>query len=146
MLYNAQNFLNFEYYQTSQILMHKQMRVVKNGWKLLFIEHCHDETIAKLPERCTLHKKWSFQLRISSVNVTKSTISCGFDHIYWKIHLLSSAICYLMHCSLFSAFRSFLYSDRIWTREFSFSVVLYRESGHIQISKMERFDEIVNGI
>ena len=63
-----------------------------------------------------------------------------------KIHFLSSAICYLMHCSLFSAFRSFLYSDRIWTREFSFSVVLYRESGHIQISKMERFDEIVNGI
>ena len=30
----------------------------------------------------TLHKKWSFQLRISSVNVKKSAVSCGFGHIY----------------------------------------------------------------
>ena len=30
----------------------------------------------------TLHKKWSFPLRISSVNVTVA--SCGFSHIYWK--------------------------------------------------------------
>ena len=29
-----------------------------------------------------LHKKWSFPLRISSVNVTKSEISYGFGHIY----------------------------------------------------------------
>ena len=32
----------------------------------------------------SLHKKWSFPLRISSVNVTKSTITCGFGHIYWR--------------------------------------------------------------
>ena len=32
----------------------------------------------------TLHKKWSFPLRISSVNVTKSSVSCGFGHIYWR--------------------------------------------------------------
>ena len=31
-----------------------------------------------------LHKKWSFSLRISSVNVTKSTVNCGFGHIYWR--------------------------------------------------------------
>ena len=31
----------------------------------------------------TLHKKLSFPLRISSVNVTKSAVSCGFGHIYW---------------------------------------------------------------
>ena len=31
-----------------------------------------------------LHKKWSFPLTISSVNVTKSTVSCGFGHIYWR--------------------------------------------------------------
>ena len=30
---------------------------------------------------CT--KKWSFPLRISSVNVTKSAGNCGFGHIYW---------------------------------------------------------------
>ena len=31
-----------------------------------------------------LHKKWSFPLRISSVNVTKSAVFCGFGHIYWR--------------------------------------------------------------
>ena len=30
------------------------------------------------------HKKWSFPLIISPVNVTKSARNCGFDHIYWK--------------------------------------------------------------
>ena len=32
----------------------------------------------------TLHKKWSFPLTISSVNVTKSAVFCRFVHIYWK--------------------------------------------------------------
>ena len=32
----------------------------------------------------TLHKKWSFPLGISSVNVTKSAVSCWFGHIYWR--------------------------------------------------------------
>ena len=31
-----------------------------------------------------LHKKWSSPLRISSVKVTKSAVSCRFDHIYWS--------------------------------------------------------------
>ena len=31
-----------------------------------------------------LHKKWSFPLRISSVNVTKYAGNCGFSHIYWR--------------------------------------------------------------
>ena len=31
-----------------------------------------------------LHKKWSFPLRISWVNAIKSTVSCGFGHIYWR--------------------------------------------------------------
>ena len=30
----------------------------------------------------TLHKKWSFPLRISSENVTKSAGNCGFGYIY----------------------------------------------------------------
>ena len=29
-----------------------------------------------------LHKKCSLLLRISSVNVTKTAVSCGFGHIY----------------------------------------------------------------
>ena len=32
----------------------------------------------------TLHKKWSFPLRISIVNATKSGVSCGLGHIYGK--------------------------------------------------------------
>ena len=32
----------------------------------------------------TLHKKWSFPLRISSVNVTKFAWNCGFGHVYWR--------------------------------------------------------------
>ena len=32
----------------------------------------------------TLHKKWDFPLRISSVNVTKSTGNYGFGRIYWR--------------------------------------------------------------
>ena len=31
----------------------------------------------------TLHN-WSFPLKIPSVNVTKSAVSCGFGHIYWR--------------------------------------------------------------
>ena len=31
----------------------------------------------------TLHKKWSFILKISLVNVSKSAGGCGFGHIYW---------------------------------------------------------------
>ena len=32
----------------------------------------------------SLHKKWSFPLRTSSVNVTKSPGNSGFGHIYWR--------------------------------------------------------------
>ena len=32
----------------------------------------------------TLHKKWSFPSRVSSVNVTKSAGNCEFGHIYWR--------------------------------------------------------------
>ena len=31
-----------------------------------------------------LHKKSSFPLRISSINVAKSAVSSGFGHIYWR--------------------------------------------------------------
>ena len=34
--------------------------------------------------RLPRHKKWSFPLRISPVNVTKSAGNCGFDHNYWR--------------------------------------------------------------
>ena len=40
----------------------------------------------------TLHKKWSFPLRISSVNVTKSAGNWGFGHIYWRNPLIENFI------------------------------------------------------
>ena len=35
-------------------------------------------------EKNPLHKKRSFPLRISLVNVSKSAGNCGFAHIYWR--------------------------------------------------------------
>ena len=32
----------------------------------------------------SLYKKLTFPLKISSVNVIKSAVSCGFGHIYWR--------------------------------------------------------------
>ena len=32
----------------------------------------------------SLYKKWSFLLRISLVNLTKSAENCGFGHIYGR--------------------------------------------------------------
>ena len=32
----------------------------------------------------TLHKKWSFPITISSVNLIKSAENCGFGQIYWR--------------------------------------------------------------
>ena len=37
-----------------------------------------------LEGKTTLHKKCNFLWKISSVIVTKSAVSCGFGHIYWR--------------------------------------------------------------
>ena len=43
----------------------------------------------------SVHKKWSFPLRISSINVTKSIGNCGFTEeiLNEKLHFLSSIYC-----------------------------------------------------
>ena len=61
-----------------------------------------------------LHKKQSFSLKISLVNVTKLEGSCGFDHIYWKIlngklHFLYSDVCVRIK----TIPRKFLFADPI---------------------------------
>ena len=48
---------------------------------LIFLQHLADPRSKN--SKYTLHKKWSFLLRISSVNATKSTENWGFGHIYW---------------------------------------------------------------
>ena len=40
-------------------------------------------TMRGLPWSVSLHKEWSFPLRCSPVIVTKSAVSCAFDHNYW---------------------------------------------------------------
>ena len=45
----------------------------------MYQRYTHDPTF-------TLHKKWSFPLRISSVNVTKFAGNYRFGHIYWRNH------------------------------------------------------------
>ena len=39
------------------------------------------------------HKKWSFPLRFSSENVSKSAVSYGFGHIYWGQLLWKTFLC-----------------------------------------------------
>ena len=52
-------------------------------WSCHFVVFRSDLHYVKYVET-PLHKKWSFPLRISSVNVTKSAANCGFGHIYWR--------------------------------------------------------------
>ena len=56
------------------ITFHKFVFKIKTGWATRVIK-----PILKI----TLHKKWSFLLRISSVNATKFAVSCEFRHSYW---------------------------------------------------------------
>ena len=57
----------------------KGLRLDRWVWKFkLIMQVNHYKT------SITVQKKWSFPLRISSVNVTKSAVSWGFDHIYWR--------------------------------------------------------------
>ena len=51
--------------------------------------------------RCwhALHKKWSFSLRISLVNVTKAAGNCGFGYINWMKSLMEN----LIFCAVINA-------------------------------------------
>ena len=46
--------------------------------------YAHKWRESKSYDELTLHKRLSFSLRISPVNVTKSTVSCGFVNTYWR--------------------------------------------------------------
>ena len=73
-----------EPYQTSRIKCFCENAPLKTHIEILFY---HQGLSRKCPNeiKYILLKKWSFPLRISSVNVTKSARSCGFGHIYWKM-------------------------------------------------------------
>ena len=82
-----------------------------NGWEMAFVAEATKTNLSNfktylglddlmkatlwMRQLYTLHKKWSFSLRIFSVNVTKSAVSCGYGHIYeeifnGKLHFLCS--------------------------------------------------------
>ena len=46
----------------------------------------------------TLHKKWSFPLRISSANMTKSAVSCRFGYTYWRNPLWKTS--FFVQCNI----------------------------------------------
>ena len=55
-----------------------------NLWITLIIFDDSHLSILHLYKWLTLHKKWSFPLRIPSVNVTKFAGNCRFGHIYCR--------------------------------------------------------------
>ena len=118
------------------------------GLKLSFHEKIRTEiTFIHDVETVSLHKKWSFPLRISSANVTKSAGNCLFGHIYrknlwWKFS-------FFVHRGVLSVQ---LYYKRVPSRLFlcEFCEIFQQKpKGCLeprQTSKMELFAEIVNGI
>ena len=69
------------------LLFHLYVNDLKSAWSLVdLIMFLHDVISLYTHEYMDspLHKKWSFPLRVSSVNVIKSAVSCEFGHIYWR--------------------------------------------------------------
>ena len=68
---------------------------------------------------CT--KNEVFPLRIPSVNVTKSVVSCGFGHIYWWNHQRKTSVFaqFELKSQLFEMTVYLLWSyNNLWTRKF----------------------------
>ena len=72
-------------------MIHKSNGSVKKRWKQLraIRKGFWDEKGEEEGGECygsgdSLHKKWSFSLWISPVNVTKSAGNCEFGYIYWR--------------------------------------------------------------
>ena len=77
--------------RTGAVLMEGMRSLEKNGSRnfrgLAILTKKMDLTVVifLFVSQAPLHKKRSFQLGISAVNVTKSTGYCGFGDIYWRI-------------------------------------------------------------
>ena len=53
-------------------------------WKIYQMIYARDQVLLFTEKELPVHQKWGFPLRISSVNVAKSAVSCGFGHIHWR--------------------------------------------------------------
>ena len=92
----------------------------------------------------SLHKKWSFPLRISSVNVTKSAVFYGFGHIYWwnpkwKISYFVQCLCCVVWY-LFSVFIVFIFAFGRFFQEYSEAATrdILWEKVFLEISQIHR--------
>ena len=63
---------NESVFSTGSTLISTSFSIFNNSEKFSFLSVVY-----------TVQKK-NFALRISSVNMTKSAVSCGFGHIYWR--------------------------------------------------------------
>ena len=87
---------------------------------------CHDSVKSSVSQKSSdakifisLHKKWSFPLRISSVNVTKSAVFLGFCHIYrrnpwWKTSFLCSVSAHFIYSRNQALLSSWLEKVSVW--------------------------------
>ena len=68
--------------------LYQKWLAVENGWQLSHTaggeNNLHNFWVVSKTWELPLHKKWSFPLRISSVNATKSAGNWEFGHIYWR--------------------------------------------------------------
>ena len=87
------NLIDNAYPWLEDVLWTKDLLVQAQGQYFLRadIDYCDKQTISwdvktsgDIGNFETPNKKRSFPLQISSVNVTKSAVSCGFGHIYWR--------------------------------------------------------------
>ena len=76
-VWNPNHFLNLYFWSAVKLDVYFNFIQVKCH-EMNCIWVLHQNIVIKL------HKKWSFPLRISSVNVTKSSGNCGFGHICWR--------------------------------------------------------------
>ena len=68
---------SFQLFSNAMWRLHDDFRITPNPWS-------ESASSRETEDLLTLHKKWSFPSRIFSVNVTKSAVSCGFNHLLTK--------------------------------------------------------------
>ena len=95
--------------------------------KQLFNQKCyHKGHRMKMTAFLVTAKKWSFSLRISSVNVTKSAVFCGIIHIYWRSPQWKfSFFVQCIYLLLFFTWHFSRYQSRWWVQNFFDSKLSY---------------------
>ena len=71
-------------YLLKSLMLKSQIKNISNRRKLNYCDTFMDDCAYLSVIIQKLHKNWSFSLRISSVNVSKSAVSLEFRRIYWR--------------------------------------------------------------